>query len=94
VNRPRKKKYKIKRVYTELGEFLQEQRFLSNLTQKEVSQSLGYSSGQFISNFERGISRPPLKKLAWMTKAYGIPPKVMAEKILESERKRIIAAIK
>lgn len=50
-----------------LASFLKSKRQISGLSQKEVSDRLGYSTAQFISNWERGVSSPPmniLKKLA------------------------------
>lgn len=50
-----------------LATFLKNKRQLSGMSQKDVSNRLGYSTAQFISNWERGVSSPPmniLKKLA------------------------------
>ena len=62
-SRPRQKEYVLTRNYVALGQYLQDMRIRAEMTQREVSVKLGYSSAQFISNFERGISSPPLKKL-------------------------------
>jgi hypothetical protein len=43
------------------GEYLSEARKKANLTQREVSLDLDYSSAQFISNFECRVAVPPLK---------------------------------
>lgn len=51
-----------------LAKFLRHQREKSGLSQAEIAQKLGYTSAQFISNWERGLSTPPiqmLKKLAY-----------------------------
>ena len=50
-----------------LATFLKNKRKLSGMSQKDVSNRLGYTTAQFISNWERGVSSPPmniLKKLA------------------------------
>ncbi len=65
------REYLIARRFTALGAYLQELRMKKRLTQREVSLRLGYSSAQFISNFERGISMPPLKKLKELKVIYG-----------------------
>lgn len=62
--------YILPRKYTKVGEYLKELREEANLTQREVSVALGYSSAQFISNFERGIAIPPLKKLKILLRLY------------------------
>ena len=70
-----------------LGEFLRERREKSGLTQSDVSARLGYSSPQFISNIERGVSVVPLKTLARMIHFYKANPDDAARIILESQRK-------
>lgn len=82
--------YKLKRNFTELGEFLQKSRTKAGLTQREVSLDLGYSSAQFISNFERGISAPPLKKLKQLTKAYGMPVGTVTRFLLAGHERKIM----
>lgn len=55
-----------------LGEFLQTKRKAAGFSQWEVSEKLGYSTAQFVSNWERGISSPPinvLKKIAYLYNA-------------------------
>ena len=54
--------------YRALGEYLQACRIKKGLTQKDVSEALGYSSAQFISNFERWRAVPPLSKLPKLIK--------------------------
>lgn len=54
---------------TLLAELLAEKRIAANLTQKEVAEQLGYETAQYVSNWERGISQPPvqsLKKIAYL----------------------------
>lgn len=70
-----------------LGQFLKDVREEANLTQADVSQKLGYTSPQFISNIERGISVAPLKTLARMVQLYKASPETVVKIILESQRK-------
>lgn len=70
-----------------LGDFLRETRESASLTQADVSQKLGYTSPQFISNIERGISVIPLKTLAKMVNLYRVNPETVVRIILESQRK-------
>ena len=70
-----------------LGDFLRDTRESSSMTQADVSQRLGYTSPQFISNIERGISVIPLKTLAKMVTLYKVNPEVVVKIILESQRK-------
>lgn len=90
----KKKNYVLPRRYTVLGEYLQAMRTKAGLTQREVSLALGYSSAQFISNFERGIAVPPLKKLKVLVKMYDMPVETVMDMILEAEREIILSALK
>lgn len=51
----------------ELGRYLKMQREAKGLTQLEVSKVMGYSSPQFISNWERGEAPPPLDAIRRLT---------------------------
>lgn len=80
-------KEKAKAKHVSLGSFLQEARLHSNFSQWDVAKKLGYSSPQFISNFERGLSSPPLNILRILVGLYGIMPKEILKVIaLEQQR--------
>ena len=70
-----------------LGSFLKTVREEADLTQAVVSERLGYTSPQFISNIERGISVIPLKTLSRMVSLYKANPDSVVRIILESQRK-------
>lgn len=53
---------------TKLGRFLKSKRVAAGLTQRQVSMALGYSTAQFVSNWERGISHPPIEALVRVAK--------------------------
>lgn len=91
-NKPRV--YALTRNYVALGEYLQEMRIKSNMTQREVSLELGYSSAQFISNFERGIASPPLKKLRELIRMYKMPVEKVMSLVLEGQRELLLAALR
>ncbi|WP_413290772.1 helix-turn-helix domain-containing protein [Bdellovibrio sp. HCB337] len=46
-----------------LAKFIKESRIEAGLTQEELATALGYSTPQFISNWERGVSQPPVNTL-------------------------------
>lgn len=51
-------------VYSkEVGKLFKDYRLSADLSQGYVSKQLGYSSPQFLSNFERGLCMLPLPKL-------------------------------
>ncbi len=71
------KKNTLKTVERELceklGDFLKNSRIKADYTQSEVAELLGYTSGQFISNIERGLHWPPLEVMVKMAKTYDVP---------------------
>jgi len=70
-----------------LSQFLKKKRMEAGLTQSEVASELGYSSPQFISNWERGLANPPVFILRNLTKLYKVPADEMFNKLLsEVER--------
>jgi transcriptional regulator with XRE-family HTH domain len=67
-----------------------EGRLKSGMSQSEVAKELGYTSAQFISNFERGISKLPLKALAKLIDLYELKTDVVMS-LLVSEYKTVLA---
>lgn len=60
--------------FKNVSQFLKKARKTAGLSQSEVASSLGYTSPQFISNWERGLAAPPLviaKKLARIYRVEG-----------------------
>lgn len=43
----------------------------AGVSQTDVMRALGYDTPQFISNWERGISLPPISKIKKLAKLYG-----------------------
>jgi transcriptional regulator with XRE-family HTH domain len=81
--------YQTKRDYEPFGRYMAEKRVAAGYTQRQVADTLGYSSAQFISNFERGIAVPPLKKLKVLLGMYKMPLDTVLDLILSCERARI-----
>lgn len=76
--------------YVKLGKFLQQKRQESGLSQNKVAKKLGYTTPQFVSNWERGVINPPIETLAILPKLYNFDKKELV-KFLEQE---IFAAIR
>lgn len=89
----KQRSYAIPRHYGVLGSYLSEMRERASLTQREVSLELGYSSAQFISNFERGISSPPLAKLKILVRLYKMPVSKVMDLVLEGQREVLHEAL-
>lgn len=58
----------------------------SGLTQRQVSDALGYSTPQFISNVERGRCRFPIQKLPKIKKLYRLSVDQTIDLVLSEER--------
>jgi transcriptional regulator with XRE-family HTH domain len=69
-----------------LAKFLKTKRQEAGLSQLEVAKKLNYSSAQFISNWERGVSCPPLDKLHLLTNMYRVTKKEIIEIMLDDTK--------
>ncbi len=46
-----------------VGKIIRDARSNAGLSQADLATALGYSTPQFVSNWERGVSLPPIKSL-------------------------------
>ena len=83
----KKRHYVIERHFCQVGEYLRQKRQESGLTQKNVADALGYSSAQFISNFERGIAIPPTDKIRTLIRLTKLDLHELADLIFGTKRK-------
>lgn len=67
----------------QLSEFLKAKRIAADLTQMDVARNLGYSSAQFISNWERGLSSPPIDTIKKLCSLYSVKIEDLYEIVLE-----------
>lgn len=77
-----------------LAQFLKEKRTQSGLSQKDVATKLGYSTSQFISNWERGVSQPPINTLRTLATMYKISAEQMFNVLLEETMLQVQADLK
>ena len=84
----------MKNDSNKLALFLKEKRSLSGLSQKDVAIKLGYSTSQFISNWERGISQPPIHTLRTLAQMYGVGAEQMFNVLLENTMVQVQADLK
>lgn len=68
----------------DLAKFLKDKRIEAGISQGTVAKKLGYTSPQFISNWERGLSRPPVTTLRKIAQIYNISPNEMFDVILKT----------
>ena len=66
-----------------LAKYIKEQRLNAALSQKEVVRLLGYKKPQFLSNLERGTSRPPVDVLKRMCEIYRTSHQEMREMYIQ-----------
>ena len=57
-----------------VGNFLRKSREKAELTQWSVAHALEYTTAQFVSNWERGVSLPPLDTLPKLATLYRVTP--------------------
>lgn len=67
------------------GNYLKRARVEAKLSQNEVSEKLNYTTPQFISNWERGISTPPIKELKSLSSLYSIKPEIFLDVFIQSK---------
>jgi transcriptional regulator with XRE-family HTH domain len=69
-----------------LSAYMKRSREAAGLSQQEVGRKLGFSSPQFVSNWERGISGPPVKALVRLKNIYKLDINYVADLIVEKTR--------
>lgn len=62
-----------------IGSFLATARKDASLSQKDVARYLAYSTPQFVSNWERGVSLPPKEKFPDIAKLFHLTPKILID---------------
>lgn len=66
----------------------------AGLTQRDVSDSLGYSTPQFISNVERGRCRFPVQKLSRIKKLYRLSNEQVIDLFISEEKINLMRFLK
>ena len=66
----------------------------AGLTQREVSDALGYTTPQFISNVERGRCRFPVEKLPKIKRLYRLSNDQIINLLLSEEKEGMIKYLK
>lgn len=73
----------------EIGKFLRAKRIKAGMTQLEVSRLLGYDSMQFVSLFERGLSKVPMKALGQLSVIFGFSPFPILNQIIDAQKQEM-----
>jgi transcriptional regulator with XRE-family HTH domain len=72
-----------------ISKFLRKKRVEAGLTQQQVARVLGYSSSQFVSNWERGLCNPPMESLGQLVTLFKIDNEEIMEIYLDSMRDQL-----
>ncbi len=70
-------------TYEELGSLIRNYRQDKEMTQLDLAKKLGYDSTQFISLFERGVSKVPHNILGQLIVILGIPEKMVLQILIK-----------
>ena len=66
----------------------------AGLTQKEVSNALGYTTPQFVSNVERGRCRFPVDKLGRLKRLYRLSNEQVVGLVMGEEKRGLLKHFK
>jgi transcriptional regulator with XRE-family HTH domain len=77
----------------DLGGFLRQSRVKVGLSQKDVAVELGYKSSQFVSNWERGLSSPPIGTFRRLCSLYQTSETEMFQKLKAIAIKKLEAEL-
>jgi len=72
-----------------VGTFIQKRRERAEKTQWEVAHAMGYTTAQFVSNWERGVSLPPMDALPKLAQYLDIPAKDFQDTMLKYEEEML-----
>ena len=77
-----------------LGDRIKKAREAAGLSQKEISDALGLSGPQYISNIERGLAQLPPPYIPAVARMILLSESVLIEDLVEVYRQKCIAAVK
>ena len=72
-----------------IATFLRFKRLQANLTQRQVAQELGYTTPQFISNWERAVSLPPMDVMPKLAKLYAVTGREFVDVIYSYQLQKV-----
>jgi transcriptional regulator with XRE-family HTH domain len=82
------------RLRSSVAHFIRKKRTQAGLSQSELARALGYQSPQFISNWERGRSSPPLKIIMHLCEELHVRPAELHELMIEDALFRLEASLR
>lgn len=76
-----------------LGAYLRQKRIEAGYSQVDLAKILGYSSSQFVSNWERGLSAPPGDGLQVLIKLLKLNRETVVNSMVQDYKSEIEAKI-
>lgn len=76
-----------------LGQFIKEVRLKKKIKQTDIAKAMGYTS-QFVCNWERGVSAPPMEKLRELCKVLRVDPKFVKRHLIKDYKDRVNEVLK
>lgn len=73
-----------------VGRTIRRARVKRGLTQFDVAESLRYTSAQFVSNWERGVSLPPEESLRDLAQILAVSPKSIVDTLAYYREREVI----
>lgn len=83
-----------KTTKTSLGAFIKLNRVARGFSQTELASALGYTSPQFISDWEREVSSPPMKKVFELAEHLGVRSETVFELLVELSTRQLVEGLK
>ncbi len=71
------------RNHSKISRYLRECRLNTGISQGEIARTLGYSSAQFVSNWERGKSMPPMRAVPKLARLIKLNPNHLVDLYVE-----------
>lgn len=72
-----------------IGKIIRDARLEKDLTQLDVARKLGYQSTQFVSLFERGLSKCPVRVLGKVCRALNINAEMVSQLLISEYSEQI-----
>lgn len=80
-------------VFMKIGQQIKKARLKSDMTQLELAHKLGYDSMQFVSLFERGLSKVPAPAIVKCCAIFNLSPEKMTRTLVQNYESETYALI-
>lgn len=74
---------------TRIGDLIRIYREQSNISQTKLARKLGYTTGQYVSNIERGLCSVPIDKIEKLEKILDLPRHYTASALVNDYKDKV-----